>query len=583
MVARDKAVLRDKTKEYWDRHMSNEEWYVNHLLVDELDYAETHHRLPDNPPHGVETVVLMVGYRFEPLLQTVCVYKPQRLILLVNGYYGTANNRIRGELHGKNLRELIQSLHHIESLGMWRPPAYQDEDIQLCVIAEDSPTEVFRTLLEVFTLSTESLHERERQANGIPINIIDITGAKKSMVVGGFLYAAHSEMPISYVDFGDYEPQRGRPYGYTCKIGQIANPYAAFHLRDWERVRQLYRQGNFREAHQLIVGGQGGLGIIGVMESHLDSYQSGGKALYDEESIAKVKQLCYLLELYEAWDNGDYRGASDLATDLPSVALPQSVTVLGSLWPTTSDDASALLKAHLALKKGDSSAAKSLFHDPAALLSYLRDEYAKIGRLIALKEDYRSGFLRAVGLHEFLLKSRLALLWIHDRLEVALDDASYFSTCSALPEEADKQKVFAGLVSSATLDVMWKLLSRASPCEKLGNHRFRRPQANLLMDGLKQAWEHNTLNPFSSISDGTPTLHRLRNEAIHTSLSIPQPLAQAAYELVGASLEDFEQSWYPLTGQSPPSAEAHEFQSLPWNQLCEVCALDFLPPKLRTA
>ena len=37
-------------------------------------------------------------------------------------------------------------------------------------------------------------------------------------------------------------------YGYTCRIGKIADPYEAFRLRDWERVSQLYERYDFRDA-----------------------------------------------------------------------------------------------------------------------------------------------------------------------------------------------------------------------------------------------------------------------------------------------------------------------------------------------
>ena len=37
--------------------------------------------------------------------------------------------------------------------------------------------------------------------------IVDVTGAKKSMVAGAFLFAAYADMPISYVDFDEYDEE----------------------------------------------------------------------------------------------------------------------------------------------------------------------------------------------------------------------------------------------------------------------------------------------------------------------------------------------------------------------------------------
>lgn len=56
--------------------------------------------------------------------------------------------------------------------------------------------------------------------------IVDITGAKKSMVAGAFLYAAFANVPVSYVDFDDdkFNPEHAKPYGYACRIGRLVNP-----------------------------------------------------------------------------------------------------------------------------------------------------------------------------------------------------------------------------------------------------------------------------------------------------------------------------------------------------------------------
>ncbi|MCS7230483.1 MAG: hypothetical protein NZ923_10730, partial [Candidatus Kryptonium sp.] len=271
---------------------------------------------------------------------------------------------------------------------------------------KDTPTYVFRAL-------RDALQKPKAQPPAGFTDVVDITGAKKSMVVGAFLYAAHSDLPITYVDFDEYDTQWGKPYGYTCRIGRIANPYEAFHLRDWEQVRRLYESYSFRNARVLLgaagSAGNAGTGIIGAMSQTLGG--AGSDALFDPDDIGKVERLASMLEMYEAWENGDYAEAKRLKDgSLPPDVVPWSIEELGGIWPHVASATDAqtaaqnLLTDHLVLKQGASGPSDSLFAKPLPLLAYVRDELAKIERLITKNEDYRSAYLRAAGLEEFLLK-----------------------------------------------------------------------------------------------------------------------------------------------------------------------------------
>ena len=122
----------------------------------------------------------------------------------------------------------------------YRPGSYDDTNFTLQVLTTDTPTDVLRALKDAFQKPETQPSKDVRSKEIEYINAVDITGGKKSMVVGTFLYAVHSELPITYVDFGKYNSDFSKPYGYSCKIGQITDPYKAFQLRDWERIRQLY-------------------------------------------------------------------------------------------------------------------------------------------------------------------------------------------------------------------------------------------------------------------------------------------------------------------------------------------------------
>ena len=125
--------------------------------------------------------------------------------------------------------------------------------------------------------------------------VIDITGGKKSMVAGAFMYAAYAGSRISDVDFEEYDPEERRPYGFGCKIGELTNPYEKFALHEWERVRVLYERYQFRDAQMLLMS-RNGKGKSGTVIDAMKDY------LPDSEPA--IQLLASILCCYEYWDAG---------------------------------------------------------------------------------------------------------------------------------------------------------------------------------------------------------------------------------------------------------------------------------------
>lgn len=170
-----KDQLQRETEQYW-RDRQNYDYYINDLLGHELEWAGEH-PLPDKTSRlrdldqPVHALAMTVGESFEPLLQAICVFKPQRLIFVLNTSYGD----IPGRDHGNALKFYVQQLAGKTSLPeTLRPKAFSDADFDLCVVTRDTPAEVFRILRTAFQL------EANRPSAGY-VNIVDITGAKKSM------------------------------------------------------------------------------------------------------------------------------------------------------------------------------------------------------------------------------------------------------------------------------------------------------------------------------------------------------------------------------------------------------------------
>ena len=562
---------RKDTEFFWDDTASLGELaryrrYISELLPRELDLARRQgpERLPDPeqlPGEQCDVLVLLVGHSFEPLLQAICAYKPLVVVPVVNKLYGPS---LRGE---EMTRRLGKLLPHLARTGLIdHEPAFPQSN----PLEEDTPSAVFRFLLQQFRPPPEE--EDGWQASSI---VVDITGAKKSMVAGAFFFAAYSNTPISYVDFDLYDERRGRPYGYTCRIGLIDNPYRDFGLRDWARVQRLYGQYAFSAAHLILAE------ICEEME-HSD--------LFRPVERRAARNLLAALEILQAWDSGDYhqaaREALDLEGVLPAESLPWAIDVLGEIWPYAPEGASAdpaaihLMEGHLKLKYGDPDPEESLFARPKALLAYVEDELAKIEHLVHRREEFRAAYLRAAGLEEFLLKARLALCWLKGDLISAGRPVTRERLGSARWRD-----YFTALTESYDVFYMREVLLRSWG----KTLRLDREQPNSWLElaptapRMSRFWVGKPLD-LDRVLDRMdrlrrPIFVRLRGEAVHTHLFLNKTLAEAALALVQAAKQEFLDNWlYQYHPEIAKARGARLTEAPEWEELCGWCGVDFLPP-----
>ncbi len=530
-----KTDLRGQTQQYWEKRPGYN-CYIKELLGRELQHVKS---LSDGSERlrgvgkPVHTLALTVGESFEPLLQVVCVLRPKRVVLILNSFYGDTP----GSDHGEDLKQFMVRLSQPDVLPEeWRP-GLQAADFDLVELGSDTPTQVFRAL-------RKAMQEQKAEPPEGHTNAVDITGAKKSMVVGAFLYAAHSGLPITYVDFDKYDTQWGKPYGYTCRIGEIANPYEAFRLRDWEQVRRLYASYNFRNARALLGkardGDVPGVGIMGTMSNALNEDREG-RSLYEQVDVDKVARLAEIMEMYEAWDSGNFSKAKELAGNIPESVTPSAVTILGANWPVVSGGSTQ-------------SWPTDIYADASRLEAYAYDELKRIERLIDIYQDFRSAFLRSGGLSEVLVAARIVALIV---------DSSVKSTfLSALGERTPgAEKMFKALLSPAGQSISLNDLGlRNAPKESV-----------TVSQPMKDWWCSTT--HFGSPTGWETFLDR-RNVLTHRYVAVSEDLAKDALRFAVANFED-------LIGSRLESL-ALKAEAVTWNELCGILQLDFLPPQLRT-
>lgn len=547
-------TVKSRTTEHWNRS-DDAEWYIQNLLPLEMECAQ-------QQVEECDTLALLIGFSEDPLLQTIWKYRPQRIVLILNiKYLDNTGREQRGRLRAEEWIEYIQLMVQQRfcsqtAVSRFDRPNGERRDIAIAT-EEAKPDWVFCEL-------RDRLLPDQRAGKRV---VVDVTGAKKNMASGAFLFAAYAGADISYVDFEEYHPERRRPLGYTCRIGKQPNPYRILGLRDWERVQKLYEQFAFGsavvEVEQILKEMDGGLADA-----------AGTGTYFNDEQRKAVERLGEVLSVLDKWDNGDYTsawqdwqktessGGVSLEGRMPGFPLPHVIGYLGRRsWPSAGGKAAInFLDEHRKLKCGMTGPGNSIFNQPDLLLTYAFDERDKIDRLIRYQNDYRSAFLRSAGLDELLLKARVAILWLTDGLQI--DGNAGMSLFN------DKAR-FDILAESSSAGGFRDFLR--NPNETL-QFRVRGGYTMVRKSGVST--EMNRYWDLPTCPIDHQTLVKLRGEAIHTHLSIPAAYADAAYQIVACALQDFVDHWVSLLGKPIPT---HQTWHLAWNDLCTHCGLDFLP------
>jgi len=535
--------------------------YIRNILPLELQCAESDKAPPPRlPPPEMQNkiLVLLVGFSIDPLLQSICAYKPKKVYLVLNNRYGEGPNGWTGQQFGSYIASFFQILNELNPLI---PNNLSISDKEFIILDNDQPAHVFRKL-------RETLLPLLRNGESL---VLDITGGKKSMVAGAFLFGAFAGVGISYVDFDEYDPQTRAPRGYTCRIGILPNPYETFRLREWERVRELYNRYMFRNAKN----------ILDKIIPNMDEW-------FSKNEIDATQRLSEVMAMYELWDNGDYCGAFTTyqkvkGTLQSSLELPTAVEILGKndYWPNENRHVD-LLTQLARLEYGDD-AQNSLYVDVNKLLIYAKDELAKVGRLIQHNEDYRSALLRAVGLSEVLLRARLLILIHLKEVEVAIKDSNsaqlpQYQQWDTMTDRRLQESIQKQIVKE---DSVYRLVPALRYNEN-GSAEEKRKRTTLRVQNegqeyevwLRRISEAPLLDKDTKFLSELNKIKDLRNKSIHTYLPVPQSIAGESLAVTQTNLEEFEKEWATLLPGDIPEVNT---ESARWEKICEVCGITFLP------
>lgn len=353
------------TSEFMEIKETYHREYWNNIFPQELEYVKENCQDIRN---NINTLVLLVGESLEPLMFSIGVWKPKNIILVLNRYY-SENKSSSGK--SKEVKEQIENV-----FSDFKPQVVDilDEEGEGCYLENDSPEKVF-----------EYLYKNVKNFEDV---VIDVTGGKKSMVVGAFFYAAYNDCKISYVDFDKeaYQVTLQRPLGYGSRITELQNPYALYSLKDWEQIKSLYNSYSFQS----------------VMEILKNLRKQVSKS-YNPEQLSSFEKLIDVIEMYNLWDAQDYTMAYKKAAEIKfdKELLPEIVARHSDSWDYCSQILNNFNERNV-LQLSEELDDKIITSLENAYV-YILDEIKRIGRLYNDYNDYRAAFMKAAALSEFIL------------------------------------------------------------------------------------------------------------------------------------------------------------------------------------
>lgn len=582
------------TKQYWRDWDPKAipvslEKYISSLLPREMEAArkieaartDEGKRLPDDSEKA-DTLVLLVGFSFEPLLQSICAYKPKRVLLVLNDIY---SENIDGQMVGDWLTKLIRKL----------PPELlpeQPQEIGAQEINDSTGEEQFVTQPaqpeKVFQFLIDQLLRHPKADKNEKI-VIDITGAKKSMVTGAYLFGVlATNCTLSYVDFDAYEPESFRAYGYSCRIGKIGNPYQSFQIANWRRVQERYNHYALGEAARLLDDIIANLGQANLFK------RKKGNEIREEnkipEELVKLEQLKKILEFYAKWDAGDIPKAYEQwISEIKAMGIeaPMVIQVLGPEWERKYEafkQKEQLRGANNVKGKNEANAFEKskatisiwtelLGRDNwTVMLTYACDELAKIQRIAKKKGDWRAAFIRAANLHEYLLKVRLLMLASDNRW---------------LKLEVGNQEQIFRLAFYDASDAIEYVLEPGQE-ERWERYKWKnkKKQFTLAFSQGENLKSNSPLRMAEGWEDVVDDFRDLRNSVVHNLSVITQDSAELALKFIAADWENLIEVWtkqlnilisLPKLGEMNQHHPDTKFELPEWKMVLGKCKIDFLP------
>lgn len=529
--------LKQESELFWKNNSKEEaylkyyETYINELLWKEVGFISA----KKNSSKMVGgTLVFIVGFSLEPLLLSICLIKPERVMLVLNKMYGQETGKSRY----RSIVELTKKIRDIHPV--------QIEEF-LGTLTGDGPNEVFDYL--------------QTRCKGYKDLIIDVTGGKKSMVSGAFLYAAYNGTKITYVDFDRYHEKLQRPFGYSCRINELDNPMKDFALRDWAQVKNLYEKYSFAAA-------------LEVLRKNI--VKPGN---FRKDQLTSLSNLQNLLEMYKFWDMSDFESArnfyekSEISHLIQKGRIPSLIFDI-QRWDLNNKsikDLGNFLKNDniWEIEKFGKNLDSQILGNPKLVGLYAQNELKKAQTLKDNYADYRSSFFKSAAVSEIMIRARIfsCILCLNFELNgLPLNDVDIKTTASRFLVYGTISQ-YIKLLKNGSSENQNKLDSSNKPCAYFKSSDFENLKSSI----------GNDLQSYHKLLKQIEKLSLLRNKTVHGVLPISKEMAEAAYTI---ALDNFDNYLtYFLNQEDKNYVQESEYDILPWEAVKVALQLNFVPQK----
>ncbi len=296
------------------------------LFHDEIRLAY-HSR--DEAAQPCDTLLLLVGHSPEPLILSVAYHCPRRVVFLHPQQGKVVERLARLWRFSRALAGSISS--DDEPAAELKALAAADLDsmdsqavgspVRGVPFDDRDPAALFEKL---------SMEVRRERAHGASRIVLDITGAKKSMVASAVVAAGHEDIDTSYVDFeNEFDPTLRRPKPASSRPGPFLNPFRALALRDRGLLMALFDQRRYGAAFDLARR-------LAEQARQPDMREILGESRAEERGQG-FDRVASVADAYRAWQEGFYADAARLTAS--QARLPSTVAALAVGWPLEDDDA----------------------------------------------------------------------------------------------------------------------------------------------------------------------------------------------------------------------------------------------------
>ncbi len=341
-------ALRDARKAIEEAHEDDASWlwkpedYLYSAFPQELGAAR-----PEAPEGSGGLLVVVVGSSLHPLLLTVALHRPERVLLV-------ASDTGAGTGWAAKLQRLLAHDEFARVAG-FRPRVHQ-------VAVE--PDDALAALPPLVAAIREARRGDERV-------VVDITGGRKPMVAAAFLAAIELDLETSYVA-AEFDPEVPWVKPGTMRLREFVDPGAALALRRRREVRRAVEDRRFDDAEKLL-------------DEMLEELQSAPEEYQAYAGIAEVQDTRKLVAALAAWSHARYAKAMEGLGE----EAPESVKALGARWEELR-------------RGGPRSLARNLLDAPELHARYLLDALRWLRRQDGFPA--RDRFLRAFALGDFAIE-----------------------------------------------------------------------------------------------------------------------------------------------------------------------------------